>query len=162
MSSFVYLAAAAVLIILDQIIKAWAIQALQPVQSIMIINGLLSFTYVENRGAAFGILQGKYLLLMILTALILIGAYIILLSGKFIKRPLEKISLSLIVAGGTGNFIDRTIRGFVVDYIDINQLFTFPMFNLADCCVCVGAFLLLITVFMSEKTKSAVDGGEVK
>ena len=70
-------------------------------------------------------------------------------SGK-VKLPLEKACISLIIAGGAGNLYDRLTRGFVVDFIDINALFSYPMFNLADCFVVVGACLLMLGVFLEE------------
>ena len=58
--------------------------------------------------------------------------------------------VALIIAGGIGNLIDRILRGFVVDYLDISPLFNFPVFNLADCCVVIGTFLLMLYLFCLE------------
>lgn len=83
---------------------------------------------------------------------ILCGAVWLLFSGK-VRLPLEKACISLIVAGGAGNLYDRLTRGFVVDFIDINALFSYPMFNLADCFVVVGACLLMLGVFLEESRR---------
>ncbi|HWP51879.1 MAG TPA: signal peptidase II [Clostridia bacterium] len=143
----------AVLVSCDQLIKLWALNSLAPVGTMTIIPGVLSFTYVENRGAAFGIFTGQRTLLIILVAAILCGAGWLLFSGK-IKGTLDRLCILLIISGGLGNLIDRIRHGFVVDYIDINALFSYPMFNLADCCVVVGACLMLISALRSERQKS--------
>lgn len=142
----------AALVACDQLIKLWALGSLAPVGTMTVIPGVLSLTYVENRGAAFGIFTGQRTLLIILVAAILCGAGWLLLSGK-IKDNLERLCVLLIISGGLGNLIDRIRHGFVVDYIDINALFSYPMFNLADCCVVVGAFLMLVAAFRSERKK---------
>ncbi len=152
MSATICLILAAVLVACDQLIKLWALNSLAPVGTMMVIPGFLSFTYVENRGAAFGIFTGQRTLLIIMVAAILCGAGWMLLSGK-IKGTLERLCVLLIISGGLGNLIDRIRHGFVVDYIDINALFSYPMFNLADCCVVVGACLMLIAAFRSERKK---------
>lgn len=137
----------------DQIIKLWAINSLAPIGTMTVIPGVLSLTYVENRGAAFGIFTGQRTLLILLVAAILCGALWLLLSGK-IKDHLERLCVLLIISGGFGNLIDRIRHGFVVDYIDINALFSYPMFNLADCCVVVGACLMLVAAFRPDRKKA--------
>lgn len=151
MSGLLWLTLSAVLFICDQFAKAWALRDLAPVGSIP-VAGFLKFTYVENRGAAFGIFQGQTALLASVTMAILCGAVWLLFSGK-VRLPLEKACISLIVAGGAGNLYDRLTRGFVVDFIDINALFSYPMFNLADCFVVVGACLLMLGVFLEESRR---------
>ncbi|MEA5134920.1 MAG: signal peptidase II [Candidatus Fimivivens sp.] len=153
MSATICIILVAVLVASDQIIKLWALNSLAPVGTMTVIPGILSFTYVENRGAAFGIFTGQRTLLIIMVAAILCAAGWLLISGK-IKDALERICVMLIISGGLGNLIDRIRHGFVVDYIDINALFSYPMFNLADCCVVVGACLMLIVAFRSERKKT--------
>ena len=152
MSVTICLILVAVLVSCDQLIKLWALNSLASVGTMTIIPGVLSFTYVENRGAAFGIFTGQRTLLIILVAAILCGAGWLLFSGK-IKGALDRLCILMIISGGLGNLIDRIRHGFVVDYIDINALFSYPMFNLADCCVVVGACLMLISVLRSERQK---------
>ncbi len=148
MSGLLWLLLSAVLLICDQLAKLWALRFLAPVGSIP-VAGFLKFTYVENRGAAFGIFQGQTSLLAAVTVAILGGAVWLLFSGR-VRLPLEKLCIALIIAGGAGNLYDRMIRGFVVDFIDINALFPYPMFNLADCFVVAGACLLILGVFLEE------------
>lgn len=135
------------LILADQIIKQWAQTVLKAVGSIPLIPGFFRLTYVENYGAAFGILQGQRWILVGFTAVVLAAAAFLLLTGV-IRKNIDRFSISLILAGGIGNLADRIRQGYVVDYLDINELFSYPMFNLADCCVVVGAVLM---VFFSLK-----------
>lgn len=152
MSTTICLILVAMLVACDQLIKLWALNSLAPVGTMTVLPGILSFTYVENRGAAFGIFTGQRTLLIILVVAILCGAAWLLLSGK-IKGTLDRLCVLLIISGGLGNLIDRIRHGFVVDYIDINALFSYPMFNLADCCVVVGACLMLVSALRSERKK---------
>lgn len=152
------LAGSALLIAADQLIKLWVLDSLAGGPSRMIIPGLLQLTYVENRGAAFGILQGKTGLLTLVTLVVLVGLLVMLLLGKFRHSPLMSCCFGLIIAGGAGNLIDRMTREFVVDYLDISPLFSFPVFNLADCCVVIGTLLLLIyLLFFEEKAKKKAE-----
>ena len=140
----------ALLIAADQIIKIWVLQTLAGNPSQPAIPHLLQLTYVENRGAAFGILQGRGGILSVLTLAIIIVLLVLLIRKKFHKSPLVMWCVALIIAGGIGNLIDRILRGFVVDYLDISPLFNFPVFNLADCCVVIGTFLLMFYLFFLE------------
>ncbi len=129
------------LVMTDQMLKYWAQTVLRPVSSILVVPGILSLTYVENFGAAFGILQGQRWILVGFTAVVLAGAAFLLMTGR-IKKNGDRLFVSLILGGGIGNLLDRMRQGYVVDYLDINALFAYPMFNFADCCVVVGAVLM--------------------
>ena len=153
MTLFVSAVIITVIVLLDQLIKHWAFTVLAPVQSMIVIPGFLRLTYVENQGAAFGIFFGQRWLLTVLVAVILIICCYLLYS-KRIARSIERFCITLIIGGGAGNLIDRIMRGFVVDYIDINDLFQYPMFNLADCCVVAGAILMVLAAFFENKTKT--------
>ena len=146
---------AAALVTLDQIIKKWALETLRPVRSITVIPGLFNLSYVENRGAAFGIMQDSTTLLSVITCVVLLAA-VIWLYGKRIKSKTLSAFVFIIISGGIGNLIDRVSRGFVIDYLDFSALFGFPVFNMADCCVVVGTFALIIYTFASER-KAAAD-----
>ena len=108
----------AVIIILcvavDQVTKWLALTYLAPLDSVPLIKNVLHLTYVENTGAAFGMLKNHRWVFMIVStaAIIAIVAYLII---KRPRNPWMRVALSLIVAGGTGNMIDRVMRGFVVD-----------------------------------------------
>ena len=164
MTVILALTSAAGLVVIDQLLKVWAFNALPGQPSTLLIPHLLQLTYVENRGAAFGLFQGGVTVLSVLTGLILIGAVVFLVMGK-LKHKLAIWSVSLIIAGGIGNLIDRIIRGFVVDYLDISPLFRFPVFNFADCCVVVGTTLLIVYLFFfdeSAEKKQKKDGESIE
>lgn len=132
----------AFLIAIDQIIKFIVLKHLEPIGSITVIDKVLSLTYVENTGAAFGSFSGYTRVLSVFTALVLIVGLIYLLSGK-IQSKVVYWGLTLIIAGGAANLIDRVGRHFVIDYID--PLFVkFAVFNFADILVTVGAFVVII------------------
>lgn len=146
------LVTAAVLVGLDQLFKQLILTHLKPVSSISVIPHFLNLTYVENRGAAFGILQGQTIILVFVVAIFLAAILYFLISGK-IRSTFLIWTLSLILAGGVGNLIDRISRGYVVDYLDIGPLFSFPVFNFADCCVVVGAIMLIIYMLFLDGKK---------
>ena len=132
----------ALLIAIDQIIKFIVLKHLEPIGSITVIDKVLSLTYVENTGAAFGSFSGYTRVLSVFTALVLIVGLIYLLSGK-IQSKVIYWGLTLIIAGGAANLTDRVGRHFVIDYID--PLFVkFAVFNFADILVTVGAFIVII------------------
>ena len=157
----IVLAVSAFLVAVDQFLKVWALQTLAGGPSILVIPGLLQFTYVENRGAAFGIFQGRVGLLSLFTLAVVV-ALILLIRGK-LRHPLLMWSVGLIIAGGVGNLIDRVFRSFVVDYIDISPLFSFPVFNFADCCVVIGTAMLAVYMLLIDgrkKTDETPAGGD--
>ena len=147
----VCLVSAAILTVIDQLIKHWAFTELQQISTIPIIQDVLHLTYCENRGAAFSILYGKTELLMVMNSILLLFLLYLLLKKKF-PHPLSMASLSMIISGGIGNMIDRVIYegNFVVDYIDF-RLINFAIFNFADICVVCGTILLMIYFIFEEK-----------
>ena len=139
----------ALLVACDFALKQWAVAALKGQESITLIKGLLELTYVENRGAAFGMLSGKQTFLILLSVAIIVLLEYYLIKEKP-KNKLAQLTVALVVAGGIGNLIDRAFQGFVVDYISVNPLFSFPVFNFADICVTVGEALLILLIVLSE------------
>ena len=148
----IYLILIIALIVIDQVTKLLTINYLLPVNSVEIIKNILSFTYVENRGAAFGIMQNSRIFFLIFTV-ILIGAIIIYTIKTKPQNKLYLVSTSLIIAGGMGNFIDRLFRGYVVDMIEVTFI-EYPVFNFADICVVIGAILFCIYMFFDKSEKS--------
>ena len=139
------LAAVAALIGIDQLIKLWAVQVLQPVGAMPFIPHVVELRFVLNPGMAFSLLSGKQLFLIIATsAALLLVAY-----GLFFRsrgKRLQQAALVLVLGGGIGNLIDRVLNG---DYI--NLLFMrFAVFNFADICVCVGVALWVLVIFLDE------------
>ncbi|MGN0610243.1 MAG: signal peptidase II [Ruminiclostridium sp.] len=149
---YVALAVAAGLIGLDQLTKILIDSNMRPNESIPIISigdtQVLRLTNVRNPGAAFSILEGKQVFLVIFTAIIVLAMLYLMISKK-VKRPAYIWSMSLIVAGGIGNLIDRIIRGEVIDFIDV-KIINFAIFNVADICAVLGSAGLLIFVVADE------------
>ncbi len=140
-------------IALDQWTKAFMTQLLKDKSAVPILTDILELNYVENRGAAFGMLQGKRIyFIMIAVVVFFVIAWLLL------KLPLEKkyrklhIALSIILAGAIGNTIDRGLKGYVVDFIYF-KLIDFPVFNVADIYITVTTLWLavLILFFFKEE-----------
>lgn len=141
-----------VLILLDQLTKKWAVSSLQGHDDIMIIRGVLQLRYIENRGAAFGILKDSRLFFIILT--IIFTVVITAIYVSYYKRQHANMVLvllySFLTAGAIGNFIDRLFHGFVVDFIYFS-LIDFPVFNVADIYITCSCVFIIIYVFFTER-----------
>jgi lipoprotein signal peptidase len=137
----------------DQAIKLLVMQNLKPVGRVTVVRGFLDFFYLENRGAAFGMLQNQKWFFVTVT--VLISAAVIVALFRYNNHEFFSYAASaLIVGGGIGNLIDRVFRGYVVDYISVS--FFPPIFNFADCCVTVGTVCLIIHIlFFAEKEDGA-------
>ena len=146
------------IIALDQGIKYWALHVLSQMDTIPLWNGVFHLTYVENRGAAFSILQNQRWLLIVISVVILFGILFALSKG-LIHTTLGRWSLYMIAGGAIGNLLDRIFRGFVVDLFDF-RLINFAVFNVADVFICVGGFLFAcyIIVQHDQQDKVAQDG----
>ena len=132
---------------LDQFTKKLAVDRLMGNPPIVLIPGVFELRYVENRGAAFGMLQGGRIIFFILTAIVLCGILYILKILPLTRRFLPlAATLSLLFYGAVGNLIDRVLNGFVVDFLYFS-LIDFPVFNVADIYVTVSAFLLMYLFF---------------
>lgn len=142
-------------IVVDQITKLWAVNTLKSGSSINLIGNFLRFSYVENRGAAFGILQNKMWFFMIITVVMLAVLAYIFINYKNIT-VLSRLSLIFIGGGAVGNFIDRIRLGYVVDFIDVKfgNIYDFPVFNLADSLIVCGTVLLVILILFNKFEKS--------
>ena len=149
-SGLLSLLGAAVLVVLDQLIKHWATAALLPVGSMEVLPGIVELRYCLNDGMAFSMLAGKQGLLIGVTSVMLVAVLVMLFVRKM---PLaERIAWTLVLGGGVGNLIDRVLNGVVVDYI--NVLFMhFAIFNFADICVCVGVGLLMLLLLLDSTKK---------
>lgn len=108
------------------------------------IEGFIDFTYVNNGGGAWGLMEGHTWILLSLTFFIMIICVAMIIKEGF-KSELLFFSVCLILSGGIGNMIDRIFRGGkVVDFIHLHFMPEFPVFNIADCAVCLGAGLLIL------------------
>ncbi|MCI6277018.1 MAG: signal peptidase II [Clostridium sp.] len=138
-------------IILDRITKLWALNVLKPDNDIIVIKNYFQLAYLENRGAAFGIFQNKVVFLSLFTVILIIGLIIYLYKNRGKSRILS-ISLSLIISGALGNFYDRIVYKYVVDFICVHykDIYYFPTFNVADIFVVCGTILLAIYILRME------------
>ena len=109
---------------------------------------IVNFLHIRNNGAAFGILSGRQPLLIIVTGLFLLFAIYVLFSDR-IKSKMKIFAVTLIIAGGIGNFIDRIQMREVVDFIELGFM-DFAIFNFADICAVVGACILFVSVAGEE------------
>lgn len=130
------------MVLVDQVVKYWAVTVLAPMGSIPLIPGVLQLTYVENRGAAFSLLEDQTWLFLLL-ALLVVGAIIYALSRNLIQNVWGKVSLLVVCAGAVGNAIDRAVHQYVVDMIEV-LFIRFPVFNIADIYVTVGVALFAV------------------
>ncbi|MDT7920563.1 MAG: signal peptidase II [Meiothermus sp.] len=146
-----------VLLVADQAIKLMVLWAVGPrifdegVGAIFLTNlfWIVDATFIKNTGAAFGIFQGGARILVWVSLVVGIGILLYLSTNHRRVSLLSQMAFSLIAAGALGNAIDRLGHGWVVDYVDINRtgifiLDSFPIWNLADACVVVGVFMLLL------------------
>jgi signal peptidase II len=157
-----YLVAAAAAYLLDQASKAWAAKTLRWPQgdAVKVIDGLLSFEYAENTGIAFGQLQnGGGLGRWFLSGLAAAAAAAVLFYFFRTPRNEDRVlgACALLLAGITGNLTDRLRLGYVIDFISFYyQSWHWPVFNVADACICVGAFLLAIdAIFGGQKAEAS-------
>lgn len=136
----------------DQVIKYFVSAFLRPVGTVEVIPGLFSLTYVENRGAAFGMMANMRWVFIAFTVFIIVAVVIILFKKK-IKSKLFNASAILLIGGGIGNLIDRVFLGYVIDYLSLS--FFPPVCNFADYCITAGTILLIIyIIFYSDFFKS--------
>ena len=132
-----------ILAVIDQISKLAALKYLKPVGSVSFIDGIMNFTFVENRGAAFGVLTGARWFFIVITIAVAIAAVIYI--KKYMPNKKEygvvKLSIILILGGAWGNAFDRFFRGYVVDFFE-SVFIKWPVFNVADIYVVFGTILL--------------------
>lgn len=148
LTAFIVIAAG---VILDQWSKYMAVLHLQGTDGVDLIPGVFRLTYLENRGAAFGVLQGQQWFFYIITAVILVAVLLVYTripaGRKFV--PL-RVCAVFIVSGALGNLIDRVRLGYVVDFFYF-ELIDFPVFNVADIFVTLSAVLLAVLLLLYYK-----------
>lgn len=157
---------AIVVLVLDQITKAWVVANLPlytPVDLTDWLAPILSLTSVKNTGVAFGLFPGLGQFFIGLQALVILGIL-------YYQRTLPPddlwvhLSLGLVVGGALGNLLDRITRGYVVDFFDVNfwPLHRWPVFNIADSAIVVGVTILLIDSFFEEQDERKDVGTDVQ
>ena len=150
-----YLVAAAALFLADQMTKAWAVRALRLGRDVTVIPGVLDFTYAENPGIAFGQLQdggnfGRWMLVGLACAASIAVVVYFFRTARTDDRVLG--ACALLLAGITGNLVDRIRMGRVVDFILLHAGdYHWPTFNVADAAICAGACLLALDLFLEGR-----------
>ena len=157
-----FLAIVAAVVTFDQLTKLWILRSFSLYESLEIIPGFFSLTYLTNKGAAFGFLAGqtgawRHYLFLILGAVALV-VIVIAWSRLHHGHLLYSISLPLIGGGALGNLIDRVRVGSVVDFLDVSVgVHHWPAFNVADSAITIGVVLFFIANILEEKAKKRED-----
>ncbi len=150
MAIFVSFLLSALLVGVDQFSKYLAVTHLRAQPPIPLWPGVFELQYCENTGVAFSLLENMSWIFIPLTMVVMALLVMILVRSKLSAHALFRISCSLIIAGGLGNLIDRCWLGYVVDFFYF-KLINFPIFNFADCCVVIGAALLVVFLLFIYK-----------
>jgi len=142
----------AAIVILDQITKIWAINNLKNAGTITIIPNFFRLVYVENFGAAFGILQNKRWIFIVISVTVIIGIVFFLLRHYNKLNIFVKIALAMLLGGAIGNFIDRIRLGYVIDFLSFRlfNAYEFPVFNVADIFIVISTFAILILIMLNK------------
>lgn len=136
------------LTVLDQLSKWWIVTNIPLGDIKPFLNGVFSLTYLQNRGAAFSILQDQKWFFVIMTVSVISFAVYYYLTNKQMTFWKE-LALVLIISGGIGNFIDRLSLGYVVDMIHLDFM-NFAIFNVADSYLSVGGILLMLVLWKED------------
>lgn len=147
----VYFLISFILVGMDQWVKYWTVANLALGESQPFIPSILSLTYIQNRGAAWSILEGQMLFFFVIT-LIAVSVITYLLIKYRTEHWLFLLGLSFVLAGALGNFIDRMRLGYVVDMFQ-TEFITFPIFNVADAALFIGVVGIFIYTIFEEKLK---------
>ena len=150
----IWLIISILIILADQAVKYFIVSGMSVGETLFPVLNIFDITYVQNRGAAFSILSGKMPILSIISIAFCIGVVVYWIK-KRPTHPLLRAAVTMMFAGAFANAIDRIFRGFVVDYI--RTLFVdFPVFNIADIGITVGAALLVVYfIFFDKEDKDA-------
>lgn len=146
----IYAVMATALIILDQVSKNWAVHTLAMQESIAVVPEVFELRYTENRGVAFSMLQDQRWVFIPVSIAMTAVLILMLMRSPMRKSKLFSIATTMVIAGAIGNLIDRVLLGYVVDFLYF-RLIDFPIFNVADCFVVVGAILLGIYCLFGMK-----------
>ena len=153
------------ILVLDQVTKLYVDANFRLHESVPVIDGLFSLTYVRNKGAAFGILADSAVRIPFFITVSIVAMLGILWYIRRIRndQKLAVFSLSLVFAGAVGNLIDRIRLGEVIDFLDVYwQSYHWPAFNVADSAICVGVTLLFIDMWREDRKKSAQGSAKTK
>ncbi|SRR6056297_8305 len=137
------------ILVFDRMTKYLAVENLQKISTFPIFEGVLHLTYAENTGAAFSILRGRQDLLIVVTGMVIVVMCYYFWRETKHMSPLANVAMSMVIGGATGNWIDRVMFDYVIDFIDF-RLIDFAIFNVADSFIVVGAILLGYTIIFDK------------
>lgn len=139
-------------VLVDQLTKFQAVKYLKGRGPYKIIDNFFSLYYIENKGAAFGILQEKRLLFLILTTIVIIGLTIFIYRNYSKLDGFTKVALGLLLGGAIGNLIDRYRLGYVIDFLSFKLItdYSFPVFNFADVFIVISTIMIALIVIFEE------------
>ncbi len=150
----IYIIIGALVLCADFITKILVVQNMDLYEKIKIIDGIFSLTYIRNKGMAWGMLENQRWLFIIVTVLI-VGGIIVFAVKQGKIHPTADLGMSLIVSGAVGNLVDRIFyKEGVIDFI-CTDFINFPIFNIADIAVCVGAVLIMIYIIFFDRKKES-------
>ena len=153
MSRLPYFALSAVLLAADQLTKLWAARSLTLGQPVPLIGNTFRLTRVHNMGGAFGIFPGGTAVFIAVSSIISVVLIALLFSHRVSNRLL-RFGASIVLAGAVGNLIDRAIQGYVLDFFELRG---FPVINVADACVSIGAALIILYVLFPGRRPQDAD-----
>lgn len=139
-----------IFLIIDQVLKIFISSKIALNESFILIKNLFSITLVHNTGAAFSILTGNRIFLVLIGVLAVIGIAFYLHNLDYISET-DTFIYSLLIGGVLGNLIDRIIHGYVIDYISLNIFgYNFPVFNFADICIVISIMLIIVNTIKGD------------
>ena len=141
------LSVSSLVLIVDRLTKYLLFRNLSPGESVRVVPGLFHITLVLNSGAAFGLFKGRSVFFTVSTALVIIFICFYIIRGGC-KDFLTLTALGLILGGAAGNLIDRVLFGYVIDFLDFR---IWPVFNIADASITIGAFILAIRLIFDKR-----------
>lgn len=140
------------LLVIDQILKFFALKN----NNLILINGILKIGIYQNENGTYGVNTNSTIMYVLTNLIIIVVAFKFITSqNQFVDRK-TKVFLSLVIAGGVSNCIDRIFRGYVVEFIDFTDFIKLPIFNLADIYILIGwiSMVAIFTVFTANEIKN--------
>lgn len=151
----VWFAISILFLTVDILSKKWAVSVLKPLGTMPLIDGLIGLRYSENTGAAFSSFSGATVLLSGFSLTVCAAIFVYMIARQSISS-LMGFPLSLVLAGGVGNLIDRIGRGYVIDFFEL-QFMKFAIFNVADICITTGCILLFAAILFGGEANGRME-----
>ena len=152
-----YALLAAVLVVVDQVVKYWVLNSIPLGGHVPFIPHIMELTYIQNTGAAFSMFA-RYTWMLTIISLVMSVVLAVALWKNFFHHPIGKLCITLLLAGAVGNLIDRMLRGFVVDMFNV-LFMNFAVFNVADICAVVGGIAgALYYLFLADRLEPKEGG----